>query len=99
MSGVLHWDYAEPSGELERRVLAVPMADCTGASPGPNDLPFLKVGCFFIRATMVSSGNVGEVRGEYLSECNVNGIPGPSPGPGPGPYRIQLYKDPLSIDS
>jgi hypothetical protein len=94
-----HWDYPEPTGEFERRIIAVPMADCAGATPGPNDLPFLKIGCFFVREPMKQSGLIGEVRAEYLEECNVNGVAGAVPGPGPGPYRIQLYKDPLSIDS
>jgi hypothetical protein len=43
----------------------------------------------------------GQIFGQYITECDVNGSGGINPGGGPSPllYKIQLYKDPDSGDS
>jgi hypothetical protein len=43
----------------------------------------------------------GQIFGQYVTSCDVNGSASANPGGGPSPllYKIQLYKDPDSNDS
>ncbi len=43
----------------------------------------------------------GQIFGQFIHDCDVNGTSGINPGGGPSPmlYKIQLYKDPDSTDS
>jgi Flp pilus assembly protein TadG len=79
------------NGVVDRRVLAVPVGDCSVASQGRSDIPVLGLACVFLLQDVNQSGNGGQVFGEILSNCQVNGTPGPAPNSGPGPYIIQLY--------
>ncbi len=78
-------------GVVDRRVLAVPVGDCSVVSQGRSDIPVLGLACVFMLQDVDQSGNGGQVFGEVLSNCQVNGTPGPAPNNGPGPYIIQLY--------
>lgn len=88
-------DYGVP----ERRVLTVPVGDCTGTSNGSTSVPILGFACFFLLQPVTQSGNTDYVYGQFEGNCQVNGDPGPNPGAGPGPYIIELYHDPGSPDS
>jgi Flp pilus assembly protein TadG len=77
------------NGVVDRRVLAVPVGDCTAAAPGPNSVPVLGLACVFMLQDV--DPIAGQVFAEVLSSCEVNGTPGPTPNNGPGPYSIQLY--------
>jgi hypothetical protein len=79
------------NGVFDRRVLAVPVGDCSVVSQGRSDIPVLGLACVFLLQDVDQSGNGGQVFGEVLSNCQVNGTPGPAPNNGPGPYIIQLY--------
>jgi hypothetical protein len=92
-------DYPPPVGVYERRVLALPIADCTGATAGQTSLDVIGFGCYFLLQKVKQQGNEAEVYGQFIEGCSANGAPGPDPASGPTPYIIQLYKDPDSQDS
>ncbi|MFI4866090.1 MAG: pilus assembly protein TadG-related protein [Steroidobacterales bacterium] len=77
------------NGMVDRRVLAVPVGDCTGAAPGGNSVPVLGLACMFMLQDV--DPVAGQVFAEVVQSCEVNGTPGPGPNNGPGPYSIQLY--------
>lgn len=86
----------------ERRILAIPMADCSGDDSGRSTLPLAGFACMFLTRE-VPQGGPPATRGVYaemLSDgCLASGRPGPNPVTGPGPHTIQLYQDPLSDES
>lgn len=84
-----------------RRVISIPVTDCSVASGGKQTLPLLGFACFFLLQPVINpTGNTEYVLGQYLSSgCDGSGTPGSSPSTGPGPYIIQLYRDPNSSDS
>ncbi|MFC4313497.1 pilus assembly protein TadG-related protein [Steroidobacter flavus] len=87
------------TGAFERRVLAVPVGNCTGTTNGQGSVPLLGFACFFLLQPAEQQGNDSFVYGQFISDCSVNGTPGPSPVAGNGPHIIQLYDDPNSSDS
>lgn len=86
-------------GVFNRRVLSVPVGDCTGTANGSTTVPLLGFGCFFLLQPVIQQGTNDYVVGQFVGNCDVNGTPGPNPGTGPGPYIIELYHDPASKDS
>jgi Flp pilus assembly protein TadG len=87
------------TGAPERRVLTVPIGDCSGSNNGNSDLPVLGFGCYFLLQPAVQKGNENYVYGEFIDGCVGDGNPGPEPSSAFGPYRIQLYNDVGSVDS
>ncbi len=92
-------DYPPPVGVYERRVMALPVARCDGATSGQATLDVIGFGCYFMLQPVKQKGNEAEIYGQFLKGCAAGGAPGPDPVSGPGPYIIQLYKDPDSQDS
>ena len=88
-----------PTGIFERRVLAIPIARCTGEDSGQSTLEVVGFGCYFLVQPAIQKGNEAEIYGQFIQGCTANGAPGPDPFSGPDPYIIQLYKDPDSGDS
>jgi len=86
-------------GVYDRRVLTVPVGDCSGTANGSTTVPVIGFACFFLLQPATHQGNTDYIIGQFVGNCDVNGNPGPSPGAGPGPYKIQLYHDPDSGDS
>lgn len=86
-------------GAFDRRVLAVPVGNCSGTTNGQGSVPVLGFACFFLLQPVIQQGNDAYVLGQFIGTCDVTGTPGPSPGAGPSPYIIQLYRDPDSGDS
>jgi hypothetical protein len=86
-------------GAPERRVLTVPIADCSGANNGNTSLPVLGFGCYFLLQQAEQKGNENYVYGQFVTGCIGQGNPGPAPASTFGPYRIQLYDDEGSGDS
>ena len=82
-----------------RRVLTVPVGDCTGTQNGSTTVPILGFACFFLLQPVTQQGTTDYAIGQFEGNCQVNGDPGPSPGSGPGAYIIELYRDPGSPDS
>jgi hypothetical protein len=82
------------SGAFGRRVLAVPIGDCTNTTNGQGDVPLLGFLCYHLIQSAEQHGNASHVYGQFIGDgCQITGRPGPTPGTGPGPYIIQLYKD------
>lgn len=86
-------------GAFERRILAVPVGNCTGTVNGQGSVPLLGFACFFLLQPAEQQGNDSFVYGQFIRDCSVSGTPGPSPVAGSGPHIIQLYDDPTSNDS
>lgn len=86
-------------GAFERRILAVPVGNCTGTVNGQGSVPLLGFACFFLLQPAVQNGNDSFVFGQFIRGCEANGTPGPNPVAGNGPHIIQLYDDPASNDS
>ena len=84
---------------FERRILPVPIADCTGSNSGQSDLPILGVGCYFLLQEAEQKGATSRIYGEFVADCQAGGVSGPSPTSIPGPYRVQLYRNFQSGDS
>jgi len=96
------WDY-DPApvgqGHHERRIMAVPIGDCTGTVNGQGSVPLLGFGCFFMLQTVKQQGNNAAIYGQFVEKCQATGQPGPEPTNAAGPYKIQLYKDPENLDA
>jgi hypothetical protein len=86
-------------GAFERRVLAVPVGDCSGTTSGQGSVPVLGFACFFLLQPAEHQGVNAYVYGQFVEDCSVTGTPGPNPTAGNGPDIIQLYDDPTSNDS
>lgn len=86
-------------GVYNRRILTVPVGNCSGTSNGSTTVPVIGFACFFLLQPVTHQGNTDYVIGQFVGNCDVNGNPGPIPGSGPGPYKIQLYHDPASGES
>lgn len=86
-------------GAFERRVVAVPVGNCTGTTNGQGSVPLLGFACFFLLQPAVQSGNDSYIFGQFVQGCEVVGTPGPDPVAGNGPHILQLYRDPASNDS
>jgi hypothetical protein len=100
--------YDFEDGVPQRRVLAVPFADCSGVNQGQSSLPVVGLGCFFLLQHVQQGGpggggNDNNIFAEYIGQCGAGGSPGPVPDPDPttggGLYKIVLHNDPLSPDS
>ncbi|HDM8233697.1 TPA: hypothetical protein P0E28_003115 [Vibrio campbellii] len=86
--------YTGDSGLNGRRILRIPIVDCT-ASTGKTEFDVLGFGCFFLLQRVENSGQAS-VFGQFLYDCLINnGSTGTDPTD-KGFYRIQLYKDPFS---
>lgn len=83
------WDY--PNGGEQRRVVVVPVGNCTGTTSGAGSVPLLGFACFFLTQPADHNGQQ-TIYGEFISRCEAQGVPGPTPSL-TGPTTIILYKD------
>lgn len=89
-----------PAGSAAgRRILRVPVGDCSAAAHGAGQVPLLGIGCFFLIEPAQQKGNDAQLFGQFKSDCGGAGVPGPNPVTGVGPHIIQLYHDPGSTES
>ena len=86
--------YTQP----ERRVLALPVANCDGDQTGQSKLAIEGFACYFMLQP-IGGGTDKNIFGQFVEECALGGAPSMFPGDGTGSYVIQLYKDPDSSDS
>lgn len=91
-------DHPEPYGAYQRRVMALPVADCSPDFTGQSTIDVIGFACYFMLQP-VAGGNDKQIFGQWVEHCDAGGNAGQDPGTGPGPYLIQLYKDPDSGDS
>ncbi|MFK8067844.1 MAG: Tad domain-containing protein [Gammaproteobacteria bacterium] len=85
-----------------RRILTVPIGNCTGTSNGRGEVSVLGFGCFYMTRKASHSGKTQNIYGQFIESCNADGTIGEDPtGPGIGPhlYKVILYKDPDSVAS
>lgn len=96
-----------------RRMLVVPIINCADPLPnndnsndnnnpgGVTEFNVVTLGCFFMTNRAPNSAGQGQedLKGEYVSECNVNNAFNDGQSSTNGPYRIVLYKDPFNEDS
>ncbi len=95
------YDYppgGSPGGVEWRRILALPVADCSGDENGQSTLIVEGFACYYM-LQRIGGGTDKNIFGQFVEDCLAGGAAGPNPGAGPGPYLIQLYKDPDSGDS
>lgn len=91
-----NWD--PNSGRYERRILTVPIGNCSGTTNGQGEVQVYGFGCVFLLQPVVQQGNQAQVFAEFLEQCDSFGNFSMDPGV-LGPTRIILYKDPDSQDS
>ena len=91
-------DYPNPVGAEWRRILALPVADCSGDESGQSTIDVIGFACYFMLQP-IGGGTDKNIFGQFVDNCLAGGLSGPNPGDGRGPYRIQLYKDPDSGNS
>lgn len=86
------WDF--PDGMENRRIMSVPIADCSGTNNGQTTLATYPTPlCIFLTQQAGTASNAGDISVEVIDGCVIQGIPGPAPSFGPGPTTIQLYGD------
>jgi Flp pilus assembly protein TadG len=90
--------WGSPAGVEWRRIMAMPVADCSGDDTGQSTLDVKGFACYFM-LQQIGGGTDKNIFGQFVEGCLAGGSAGPTPGAGPGPYLIQLYKDPDSGDS
>lgn len=80
------------NGVHERRVLKIVIGNCSGKNDGASSIPVLGFGCFFVLQPEAQQGNSSQIFGQFVSQCEGDGVPGPTPTDDVGPQIIQLYK-------
>lgn len=91
-------NYTNSEGRPRRRVITVPIVDCSNPVSGTSaNLPVKGFGSFFLLQPAVQQGNNSWIFGEFLGEGSASGTPGPTGGY--GVYKIVLHNDPYSDDS
>ena len=80
-----------------RRILAVPLGDCTGAANGKNSVTVSGFACVFLLQQLPNGSN-DTIYGQIIKSCDSGGRPGTGGGT-TGPYIIELYKSAGSPDS
>jgi len=88
-----------PSGTAAfgRRILAVPLGDCTGAANGKNTVTVSGFACVFLLQQLPNGSN-DTIYGQIIGSCDSGGKPGTGGGT-TGPHIIELYKSAGSPDS
>lgn len=90
-----NYDNPPPIGVFNRRILRVPIGDCDNASGNGSNktIPYLGVGCFFILKKVEGNSKDGNIYGEFVEGCTLDGVVGEAPDDS-GPYKIVLYENP-----
>jgi Flp pilus assembly protein TadG len=88
----------EDAGRARRRVITIPIVDCSNPVSGSSGtLPVKGFGSFFLLQPAVQKGTENWIFGQFLGEGTASGTPGPHGGY--GVYKIVLHNDPDSDDS
>ncbi len=92
------YDTAVPPAMAQRRVLAVPLGDCTGLANGRNTVDVKGFACVFLLQAVGQGAGNNTIYAQITSGCDADGSPGVGVG-AVGPHRIELYKSAGSTDS
>ena len=101
-SAYYNQQFTNTNGRAERRVLAVPIGNCSAARAGRTEIPILGFGCYFMTQPTQGTGQNNWVIGHLIEGCKVGGSPGENPGKvggGYSTYKIILYNDPDNLAS
>ncbi|MEQ1438727.1 TadE/TadG family type IV pilus assembly protein [Fontimonas sp. SYSU GA230001] len=93
-SGV--WNYPSPPGRPQRRVVTVPVINCSTPVTGRSTVPLLGGACVFLTRPVSSSGSI---YGQLITACEADGSVPTNPDPASPYYKIILYRDPASSQS
>ena len=91
------YDTPPPTGHFQRRVVAVPIGDCSSQVNGRGSVNVMGFACVFLLQPVQQS--TGQIFAQIVSTCDAQGQVGPGAGTGPLPHKIQLYKSAGSPDS
>jgi hypothetical protein len=85
-------DNPHGDGVYGRRILAVPLVDCSAWDGGKNPVVVTDLGCFFIREKVPENmASKAMIKTEFIERCALSeGVP--SLEDKPGPIIIQLYR-------
>ncbi len=86
-------------GAYDRRMLAVPVGNCSATIGGRGPVPVLGFGCFWLLQPITNGGKGSYIYGEFVKDCVASGSAGSGTGNVDGPHIIQLYKNPAGTDS
>jgi Flp pilus assembly protein TadG len=93
------YDTPVPPAVLQRRVLAVPLGDCTGLANGRNTVTISGFACVFLLQAVGQGAKNNQIFAQITSGCEASGKPGTGGTSLIGPYKIELYKSAGSPDS
>lgn len=82
----------QSGGVFERRMLKIVVGDCSGKNSGATSIPVIGFGCFYVVQPADNSGGDSQIFGQFVKQCEGDGVPGPTPQDDSGPQIIQLYK-------
>ncbi|WP_411726114.1 TadE/TadG family type IV pilus assembly protein [Methyloglobulus sp.] len=89
----------QPAGN-GRRVMAVPVGNCTGIQNGNSTIPKVGVACVFLTEHAINAGPQKKIMMEFTGDsCQQNGTWDPNNPVLNGPYKIVLYRSTGSKDS
>lgn len=86
-------------GRCHRRMLTIPIGNCSSTTNGQGSVPLYGFACLYLLQPVNQQGNQAQVYGQFVEGCTSYGSFSQSPTTGPAPTRIILYKDPGSEDS
>lgn len=66
---------APPRGQFNRRILSMPVGDCSGSSQGSSSIPIIGFACFFLLQEPIYRGNTLWLMGQFVWHCNADGTP------------------------
>lgn len=90
------YNYPEPQGRPQRRVVLIPVMDCTDKISGRKEVALLGSMCLFLTRP---SNNQGDVFGQPVPTCEASGSTPGEPDPNSNVYKIILFRDFASIES
>lgn len=100
LANSLLWDIQSPPGRPQRRVVAVPVIDCSTPINGRKDADLLGGACFFLTRPVADSGpDKGTLYGQLISICEADGSVEVDPDPDTPFYEVMLFRDPGSDQS
>lgn len=85
------YDHPPPEGRPNRRVVALPVIDCTVPINGSQNVPLLGGACFFLTRPVRESD--GAIFGQLIERCEANGSVAEDPDEDSPFYDIRLFRD------
>ncbi|PCJ46554.1 MAG: hypothetical protein COA99_02445 [Moraxellaceae bacterium] len=89
----------DDANQCNRRMLTVPVGDCTGTESGQGQVTVIGITCIYLVQPVVQQGNQAHMFGQIVEGCAAEGRFSQNPSAGPEPTKIILYKDPDNVDA